>query len=308
MKSIKTLAVLSAVTATTAWADLAPVISVTELAELRDSVKVLEIQRAPDEVAKARIEGAYHLPYGTFRGPKNNPGALPELSELAKALGSKGLEASDSIVIVHAGATSTDFGAAARVYWTLKSVGYEDLSILNGGFESYAAAKQPLSSDAPSVTPVALELSFNDQWYASTAYIESDDSARLLDSRLDAFYQGKAWHGAAKRPGILPGADHFAFDAFFDKDSALLKSADAVRGIVETNGLDVANTVSYCNTGHWAATNWFVLSELAEVDDVKLYAESMVEWSNLDKPMDNVPGALEFAWLKTRNFVKGLAN
>ncbi len=308
MKTIKTLAAVATLTATSAWADLAPVISVDELAELRDSVKVLEIQRTPEDVAKARIDGAVYLPYGTFRGPKNNPGALPKLTELAQALGSKGLLADDPIVIVHAGETSTDFGAAARVYWTLKSVGYDDLSILNGGYKSYVAAKQPITADAPAVSPVALELSFNDQWYASTAAIESDSTARLLDSRLDAFYQGKAWHGAAKRPGILPGADHFAFDAFFDKDSALLKSADAVRGIVESNGLSVANTVSYCNTGHWAATNWFVLSELAEVDQVKLYAESMVEWSNLDKPMDNVPGALEFAWLKTRNFVKGLAN
>ena len=308
MKTIKTLAAVATLTATSAWADLAPVISVDELAELRDSVKVLEIQRTPEDVAKARIDGAVYLPYGTFRGPKNNPGALPKLTELAQALGSKGLLADDPIVIVHAGETSTDFCAAARVYWTLKSVGYDDLSILNGGYKSYVAAKQPITADAPAVSPVALELSFNYQWYASTAAIESDSTARLLDSRLDAFYQGKAWHGAAKRPGILPGADHFAFDAFFDKDSALLKSADAVRGIVESNGLNVANTVSYCNTGHWAATNWFVLSELAEVDQVKLYAESMVEWSNLDKPMDNVPGALEFAWLKTRNFVKGLAN
>ena len=47
--------------------------------------------------------------------------------------------------------------------------------------------------------------------------------------------------------------------------------------------------VSFCNTGHWAATNWFVLSELSGLKGVKLYPESMVGWSNADLPMDNTP-------------------
>jgi thiosulfate/3-mercaptopyruvate sulfurtransferase len=37
--------------------------------------------------------------------------------------------------------------------------------------------------------------------------------------------------------------------------------------------------VSFCNTGHWAATNWFVLSEVAGIEGVKLYPESMVGWT-----------------------------
>ncbi|MEL6481756.1 MAG: sulfurtransferase, partial [Pseudomonadota bacterium] len=36
--------------------------------------------------------------------------------------------------------------------------------------------------------------------------------------------------------------------------------------------------VSFCNTGHWAASNWFALSEIAEIEDVRLYPESMVGW------------------------------
>ena len=37
--------------------------------------------------------------------------------------------------------------------------------------------------------------------------------------------------------------------------------------------------VAYCNTGHWAATNWFVLSALLGRPDVRLYDGSMVEWT-----------------------------
>ena len=51
--------------------------------------------------------------------------------------------------------------------------------------------------------------------------------------------------------------------------------------------------VSYCNTGHWAAINWFALSEIGEIDDVKLHPGSMVEYSNAGFPMMNTPGLLE---------------
>ena len=38
--------------------------------------------------------------------------------------------------------------------------------------------------------------------------------------------------------------------------------------------------VTYCNTGHWAATDWFVLSELLGRKDVRLYYGSMVDWTS----------------------------
>ena len=37
--------------------------------------------------------------------------------------------------------------------------------------------------------------------------------------------------------------------------------------------------ISYCNTGHTAALNWFVLSEVLGRDEVALYDGSMTEWT-----------------------------
>jgi thiosulfate/3-mercaptopyruvate sulfurtransferase len=37
--------------------------------------------------------------------------------------------------------------------------------------------------------------------------------------------------------------------------------------------------MSYCNTGHQAATSWFVLSELLHHRGVTLYDGSMSEWT-----------------------------
>ena len=57
-----------------------------------------------------------------------------------------------------------------------------------------------------------------------------------------------------------------------------------------------------------ATTNWFVLSEVAGIRDVKFYAESMVEWSALNRPMENVPTSAQFAILKTKKWFNNLVN
>jgi thiosulfate/3-mercaptopyruvate sulfurtransferase len=316
MNAWKTLVGATALTVslTTQAATLTPVIDSFTLTDLLDNneVKVLEIRGDEKAYLKQHIPGSVHISYGEFRGPKDNPGKLPQLSKLAAALGSRGIDVSDSVVIVHDGVTTTDFGAAARVYWTLKSVGFESLAILNGGFRAYQKDGFEIASEQSIVSPVNPELAFNSAWYADTAEVEKQvsgkGSARLLDARLDDFYTGKAWHDAAARPGILPGADQFAFEAFFDKNTPLLKHADEIQSIVASNKLNQPGTISYCNTGHWAATNWFVLSEVANVSDVKLYAESMVEWSILNKPMENVPTSVQFAILKTKKWFNALVN
>lgn len=316
MNAWKTLvgATALAVSLTAQAATLTPVIDSFTLTDLLDNneVKVLEIRSDEKAYLKQHIPGSVYIPYGEFRGPKENPGKLPQLNKLAAALGSRGIDVSDSVVIVHDGVTTTDFGAAARVYWTLKSVGFESLAILNGGFRAYQKDGFDLASGETKVSSVTPELAFNPAWYADTAEVEKqvsgEGSARLLDARLDEFYAGTAWHDAAARPGILPGADQFAFEAFFDKNTPLLKHADEVQSIVAANKLNQPGTISYCNTGHWAATNWFVLSEVANVSDVKLYAESMVEWSALNKPMENVPTSVQFAILKTKKWFNSLVN
>jgi len=76
-------------------------------------------------------------------------------------------------------------------------------------------------------------------------------------------------------------------DKAYSPEGNRLKSRDELASIY--SDLGDKTIVSYCNTGHWAATNWFALSELSGLKGVKLYPESMVGWSNADLPMDNTP-------------------
>ena len=176
MNAWKTLLGVAAVAfaITSQAATLAPVIdsfTLTDLLENNES-KVLEIRSDENAYVKQHIPGSVHISYDEFRGPKENPGKLPELTKLAKVLGSRGIDTKDSVVIVHDGVTTTDFGAAARVYWTLKSVGFDSLAILNGGFRAYQKDGFELASGLTEVSLTTPQLAFNPTWYADTAEVE----------------------------------------------------------------------------------------------------------------------------------------
>ena len=80
------------------------------------------------------------------------------------------------------------------------------------------------------------------------------------------------------RPGRIPGAQLLFQETAYDVSANRLKSATELESLYAEVASDQP-VISYCNTGHWAATNWFVLSEVLGRKDVKLYDGSMVEWT-----------------------------
>ena len=68
----------------------------------------------------------------------------------AEALAREMIARGSHVVLVPAGVGSTDFGSAARAYWTFKVFGHDNVSILDGGFAAWKAAfPDQLESGAP---------------------------------------------------------------------------------------------------------------------------------------------------------------
>jgi len=290
-----------------AQSDLPPLLTPADLVEvIEDTSPLLLDIRATGDASEAgtyahgHIEGAVNAPYALFRGPAENPGQLPPEEELTSVLRSLGVMPERPTVIVYQGANETDFGAGARVYWTLKSSGVSNLAILNGGINAWTDAGLTLDRDGVTPVPSNIEVSFSDRWLATEAdvlaVVEGDAQATLLDARPESFWAGRDAHGEAARPGTLPQSRYFTHSSWFGGGPAII-DAEAARALAEAEGYAGDETlISFCNTGHWAATNWFALSELAEIENVKLYPESMVGWSNAGHEMANVPGPLRRIW------------
>ena len=260
------------------------------LEALRGSSPLILDIRAPKakgdapSYAAGHIEGAVSAPYAWWRGPKDNPGKPLSDEALTTLLQTLGVERERPVVVVHQGRDGTDFGAAARVYWTLKSSGVSQIAILNGGMNAWVAAKKPLTKDITVPEPSTITASLSDQWLASRTDIEGvlagTTDATLLDARPVRQFLGFSKHKAAKKAGSLQNAVNFSQANWFDHNGALMSAPAQASAIAQAIGTKPdAEIMSFCNTGHWAATNWFALSELAGYRNVKMYPGSMVEWT-----------------------------
>lgn len=271
-----------------------PLLTPAELsAQLRNpAVRVIDI-RDPKAYSAQHIPGAVNAPYGKWRGPASNPGELPELPKLTALVQSLGLSPATHAVVVSSGADSTDFGASARVYWTLKVLGLKELSILNGGVKAWAQAQLPQDSTAVSVAASAYAPQLDASLIAGrdqVAQKAGSGAAVLVDARPAEFFRGETRHPAARLAGTIEGAVNLEHSRFFDGNSALFVPEKARQASTSID--PKKETVAFCNTGHWAATDWFALSEIAGHKNVSLYPGSMVDWTQDPKglPVGNAPG------------------
>lgn len=250
---------------------------------------VLDIRSAidgggPEAYARAHIPGAVHSDYdrGGWRTTRNNiPFAVPSAAKLEVLIGELGIDETSHVVVVPAGVHATDFGSAARVYWTLKLVGIKNVSILDGGFAAWKAAGYPVESGVKQPTPTIFSVEFNKAMLIDAGAVQKlagTDAAVLIDSRSSDLFSGKERAPMVKAYGHIPGAINIAHTVLYDDKTNRLKSKAELAAALNQVPAQGA-VVTYCNTGHWSATTWFVMSELLGRKDVTLYPGSMVEWT-----------------------------
>jgi len=298
LQALVAMAVLSAFIASAAAAEsVTPLVTIGWLKQhLTDpDVFVLDIRSAIDgggseAYQKGHVPGAVHSDYDKagWRVTRGGvPFMLPTLAGLEKLIGETGIDEDTHVVVVPAGVHYTDFGSAARTYWTLKVAGVSKVSILDGGYAAWAADRNAIETGPSKPSPKIFTASLNKALLAERGdvqQIEQSGGATLIDARPASFFAGREKAPAARAYGHIAGAVNVDSATFYDSNTNRLKPQAELAAIAAE--LPAGPAVAYCNTGHWAATDWFVLSELLGRKDVRLYYGSMVDWtSDASRPL-----------------------
>jgi thiosulfate/3-mercaptopyruvate sulfurtransferase len=299
LAAIMLFSAMLAASAAGAHAEAQPLVSVDWLkSHLSDpDLVVLDIRSAIDggglqAYTAAHIPGSVHSDYDKagWRVTRNNvPFMVPTAAELEKLIGDLGIDEDTHVVVVPAGVSVLDFGSAARTYWTLKYVGLKNLSILDGGVAAWRQAGLPVESGlqapSPKIFTAALDKSLLAQ-VSDVEKVENSGGATLLDARPASFFAGKEKAPNAAAYGHIPGALSLDSGEFYDAKANRLKpKAELAASAAQ---VPAGPVVSYCNTGHWASTDWFVMHELLGRTGAKLYAGSMVEWTaDANRPVES---------------------
>ena len=282
-------------TATGAWAT-APLLTPAQTKALGESgARLIDIREGP-AYALQHVPGAVSAPYPLWRAPGANAGLPPSQPALTALVQELGLTPDTPAVIIYTGIDATDFGGAARVHWTLKSLGVQQLSILNGGLTAWKAAGLPVASQASVASRSRWQPQFNPQWMATRDQVRAslDEPGVLrVDARPAPFYQGRIAADAAHARGTLPGAVNLDSENWFELGSAALMDKAALQDEADKlNAAPAQPIIAFCNAGHWSATDWFVLSEVLGRPGVRMYPGSIIDWTSAPAPlpMDNEPG------------------
>jgi thiosulfate/3-mercaptopyruvate sulfurtransferase len=249
--------------------------------------------------AEAHIPGAIYVPMtggAPWRREVNGvPFMLPEADAIQAFAREMGIDNDTPVVVYHTGEAKkvADISSATRAYWTLKVMGHDEVSILNGGIEAWKAAGLPT---AMSATLPAGEGNFTAEFQpayhvdlATFAAAVENGGVNLVDSRPHAQYTGESKSGIVNAFGTVPGAIN-AYAAML-MDGGELMDAETIRVKMASIGVDPSEPAyTFCNGGFYCSAMWFAMSQVAGFDDVKVYDGSMSEYTH-DGTRELVPGA-----------------
>jgi len=222
-----------------------------------------------------------HIPNAGFADLKgelcitNDPVEFDLLSpeQFCSVMGELGVGDDSRVVLYDANYT----GWAARVWWMLRWVGFDNAAILDGGLTAWTStgnelSLEPVTRAAKTLTPdTRPELIANhDEVLASIG----DDAVVLVDTLPEAFYRGEL--SIYPRAGHISGAVNIDGLSLFDKKGYMLPQDE----LVAMHGLDRnARIITYCGGGIVASTDAFVLTRLG-YDNVAVYIASLEEWTS----------------------------
>jgi len=238
---------------------------------------------------ESHIPGAIHLDLDTDLAELGNPKAfgapgrhpLPDPRTWAAAMTAHGI-GNDSRVVAY-----DDVGGwvAARLWWMLDDLGFEAVSVLDGGIGAWTAAGLPVrSGEEPARAPRRLQLA--DRW---TGVIERDDlrsklgSVVLLDARATPRYRGET-EPVDPIAGHIPTAVSATIADNLGPDGRLL-APEALRVRFESLGAGGSSeVVTSCGSGT-SATHHSLAMRIAGLPDPILYVGSYSDWSRSGYPI-----------------------
>ena len=170
---------------------------------------------------------------------------------------------------------------AARFWWMLRTFGFEEAAVLNGGWAKWIAEGRP-TSVTPSVhAPEKFVARYRPELIATGDEVLAaigDESSCIINALDPEEFAGR---GPIRygRPGHIPSSFNVPAIGLADLDTQAYLPAETLRKQFDTAGVfDKDRVITYCGGGIAASSNAFILTLLG-LKNVALYNGSMTEWA-----------------------------
>jgi thiosulfate/3-mercaptopyruvate sulfurtransferase len=245
-----------------------------------------DVESGREAYRKGHIPGAVYADLLSDLADEAAPHRFTALDSqtFAQRIGSLGI-GNDAHVVIY------DHGQlmwATRLWWNLRFEGFDNVSVLEGGFPAWRDAGQPVTTGDEAREPKTFTARRRPELRADVDRVlaATKDDGTLLVNVLDpeTFRGDKVTYG---RPGHIPASTNVPFPALYGAPGKVA-TPEQIRGaFAGTRALDDdTQVITYCGGGIAATYTAFSLARLGR-DDVAVYDGSMTEWAaNPDLPLE----------------------
>lgn len=205
------------------------------------------------------------------------PHMLPAADAFAEAAGALGLRR-DLIVVIYDG---QGIFSAPRVWWELRTMGFPEVFVLDGGLKKWLAEGRPVDTALPHRAATTIEPAFDPSLVVDVVAMKrliQARAAQIVDARAAGRFTGEVPEPrAGLRGGHMPGALNVPWSGLINADGTM-KTGDELRAAFRGAGLDLDGPiVTTCGSGVSAALLALALARLGR-EDVSVYDGSWTEW------------------------------
>ena len=244
---------------------------------------------------KGHVPGAYYADLDQDLAgpvtPDSGRHPLPDPQRFAALLGSWGVTPESHVVAYDAAGGAI----AARLWWLLRWVGHENVTLLDGGYPAWDGQKLPLSADQPVLCQGSYPVMPGGMPVVSTAEVEKGVQAGtllLLDAREADRFAGKS-EPIDSQAGHILGSYNRPFRTNLDALGRFRGAADLKESLRDVLSDTDHQLVSMCGSGVTACQNIFAIQlasdDTGEVAVPALYVGSWSEWiRSTDRPVETI--------------------
>jgi thiosulfate/3-mercaptopyruvate sulfurtransferase len=207
------------------------------------------------------------------------PHMLPSADTFEKAVREMGINRGTHIVCYD----RHGLFSAPRLWWTFRTFGHENVSVLDGGIPTWVAAGHPTVSEPVTNPSGNFVANFNDALYRHVDDVRAAiGSSQIVDARPPGRFAGTS---PEPRKGLSSGHMPNAFNIPFSKlktSDGLLKNETELLNLFKSRQIDISKgIITTCGSGITASGLALALARLG-VWDAAVYDGSWSEWAASD--------------------------
>ncbi len=203
------------------------------------------------------------------------PFMMPAAETFCAQMAAYGVNDDSDVIIYSSGSVMW----ATRLWWMLRSVGFERSRVLDGGYQKWVAERHPTTTKIPNVAAGKLRAIPKPELWADKKDILTameDGQVCVVNALSPEVYSGaKNQYG---RPGHIPGSVNVFYGNLLDPEEAtFLPPAELATRMRTAGALTAPRVICYCGGGISATMDALALT-IAGHSAVAVYDGSMSEW------------------------------